>query len=90
MIVVFSSTALEDLQFLIKTKARVAARVLGLIDSIRRDPFRGPGKPEPLKHWLKGSWSRRIDDEHRLVYRVTGSGENQTLEIAACRNHYKR
>jgi toxin YoeB len=52
------------------------------------DPFKGLGKPEPLKHSLKGWWSRRITREHRLVYRVSGKGAAQQLEIAACRYHY--
>ena len=59
-----------------------------LIAECCRDPFRGTGKPEPLKDNLKGWWSRRITQEHRLVYRVTGSGDAQILEIAQCRFHY--
>jgi toxin YoeB len=59
-----------------------------LIDECRRHPFKGTGKPEPLKDNLKGWWSRRITQEHRLVYRVTGSGNEQMLEIAQCRFHY--
>jgi toxin YoeB len=60
-----------------------------LIKDIRRDPFRGIGKPEPLKFQLKGWWSRRISGEHRLVYRVQGAGDEQRIEIAACRYHYR-
>ena len=59
-----------------------------LIEECRRDPFRGSGKPEPLKDNLKGFWSRRITREHRLVYRVVGTGDAQALEIAQCRYHY--
>jgi len=59
-----------------------------LIKDTRRSPFRGLGKPEPLKGALQGWWSRRITGEHRLVYRVTGQGDGQTLEIAQCRYHY--
>ncbi len=59
-----------------------------LIEECRRDPFRGTGKPEPLKDNLKGWWSRRISQEHRLVYRVSGTGAEQVLEIALCRYHY--
>jgi toxin YoeB len=58
-----------------------------LIKDIRRDPFKGLGKPEPLKHNLAGWWSRRITREHRLVYRVSGTGAAQCVEIAQCRNH---
>lgn len=65
------------------------AKINGLVDQIRRDPFRGIGKPEPLKGKLKGFWSRRIDQEHRLVYRVTGSDGEKRLEIAQCRYHYE-
>jgi toxin YoeB len=59
-----------------------------LIKNTRRTPFEGLGKPEPLKHVLKGSWSRRITGEHRLVYRVSGKGDEQQLEIISCRFHY--
>ena len=69
---------------------KVYRRLIRLIEETRRAPFSGLGKPEPLRNELKGWWSRRIDDEHRLIYRVTGSDENQTLEIAACRFHYRR
>ncbi len=59
-----------------------------LLKECMRDPFRGTGKPEPLGGNLSGWWSRRIDREHRLVYRVTGKGETQALEVAQCRYHY--
>jgi len=59
-----------------------------LIKDIKRDPFKGLGKPEPLKHTLQGWWSRRITGEHRLVYRVSGKGDNRQIDIAQCRYHY--
>lgn len=59
-----------------------------LLREVRRDPFRGIGKPEPLRNDFKGWWSRRITVEHRLVYRVVGSGSEQRVEIAQCRYHY--
>ena len=59
-----------------------------LIEDCRRSPFKGLGKPEPLKHVLAGWWSRRIILEHRLVYRVAGAGDDQRIEIAQCRYHY--
>jgi toxin YoeB len=59
-----------------------------LIKDIKRDPFKGLGKPEPLKHALQGWWSRRISGEHPLVYRVSGKGNTQQLDIAQCRYHY--
>jgi len=67
---------------------KLLARINDLIRECRRDPFRGTGKPEPLGGNLSGWWSRRINSEHRLVYRVGGKGEAQALEIAQCRYHY--
>jgi toxin YoeB len=67
---------------------KVLNSINDLIKDIRRDPFKGLGKPEPLKHTLAGWWSRRITGEHRLVYRVNGKGETQQLEIVQCRYHY--
>jgi toxin YoeB len=68
----------------------VLGRVNELIRDASRAPFKGIGKPEPLVGSLKGWWSRRITREHRLVYRVSGAGPAQSLEIAACRFHYGR
>jgi toxin YoeB len=65
-------------------------RLNELLKEALRTPFSGIGKPEPLVGSLKGWWSRRITREHRLIYRVSGSGEAQALEIAACRFHYGR
>ncbi len=67
---------------------KMLARLNALIEECRRHPFTGIGKPEPLRGQLKGWWSRRIDRENRLVYRVRGEGEAQVLEIAQCRYHY--
>lgn len=64
------------------------ARVNELIKAAMRTPFQGIGKPEPLKGDLAGWWSRRITDEHRFVYRVSGKAEAQSLEIAQLRYHY--
>lgn len=63
-------------------------KINALIDDIQRHPFRGLGKPEALKFALSGWWSRRITQEHRLVYRVSGKPGEQVLEIAQCRYHY--
>jgi toxin YoeB len=63
-------------------------RLNELIKDIRRSPFTGIGKPEPLKGDLAGWWSRRITAEHRVVYRVSGKGDAQQIEIIACRYHY--
>lgn len=67
---------------------KMLSRINDLLRDTLRSPFRGIGKPEPLRQNWAGWWSRRIDDEHRLVYRVTGKGEEQRLEIAQCRYHY--
>ena len=67
---------------------RVLEKLNTLIEECRRDPFRGTGKPEPLRQNLTGWWSRRITGEHRLVYRVRGSGEAQAIEVLSCRYHY--
>jgi toxin YoeB len=63
-------------------------RIRDLIANIKLNPFKGLGKPEPLKYLLSTWWSRRITREHRLVYRVSGKGKDQMLEIAQCRYHY--
>ncbi len=63
-------------------------RVNRLVGECLRHPFFGTGKPEPLKNEFRGFWSRRITDEHRLVYRVSGKDDAQELEIAQCRWHY--
>jgi toxin YoeB len=80
----FDSQALEDLRYWVERDRRKAARVLRLIEECLRAPFAGSGKPEPLKHALAGCWSRRIDREHRLVYRVEGD----SLIVLGCRFHY--
>lgn len=76
--------AFEDLAWWIKQDRAKALRIISLIKEIEREPFTGIGKPEPLKHELKGCWSRRIDQEHRIVYEVT----DKKIRILACRYHY--
>jgi toxin YoeB len=80
----FSDHAWEDYLFWQATDPKILARVNTLIKEIQRDPFSGIGKPEPLKHALKGYWSRRINDEHRIVYAVSEG----VLALAQLRNHY--
>lgn len=63
----------------------MASRILKLINEIKRTPFKGTGKPEPLKYQLKGKWSRRITDEHRLVYEVS----DDLITIISCKFHYE-
>ncbi|MDA7467148.1 Txe/YoeB family addiction module toxin [Planktomarina temperata] len=88
MKLVFSSTAWEDYQFWLNTNPKTHARINELIKQATRTPFTGVGKPEPLRGDLSGWWSRRISREDRMVYRVAGSGEAQSLEIAQLRFHY--
>ena len=71
-----------------QTDKAVLGKINDLIRDALRNPFTGLGKPEPLRENLKGWWSRRITGEHRLVYRVIGTGDLQELEIAQCRYHY--
>lgn len=84
----FSSRAWEEYLYWQSQDAKVLDRINALLKECARDPFRGTGKPEPLGKNLSGWWSRRINREHRLVYRVTGRGEAQALEVAQCRYHY--
>ena len=65
---------------------KVYGKIVGLIDDILRNPFSGVGKPEPLKYELKGCWSRRITDEHRLVYRIN----EDAVIIIGCKFHYEK
>jgi len=80
----FDISALEDLAWWIQQDRSKALRIVNLIKDVMRDPRKGIGKPEPLKHELKGCWSRRIDQEHRLVYQIT----EDKIRILACRYHY--
>ena len=84
MKLIFAEHAWEDYLYWQKTDKKMLRRVNQLIKEIRREPFEGIGKPEPLKHGLSGYWSRRISDEHRLVYKVT----DDALLIAQLRYHY--
>ncbi|GJL96370.1 MAG: addiction module protein [Hyphobacterium sp.] len=88
MNVELQSSALEDLTWFAKREPRLLKRILQIIEDTRRSPFDGIGKPEPLKGELSGWWSRRIDREHRLVYRVVGNGAAQRIQIIQCRKHY--
>ena len=84
MKIVFSEHAWEDYLFWQKTEKKTLLRVNSLIKEIMRTPFNGMGKPEPLKHALAGYWSRRINDEQRIVYKVT----EDSIYIAQLRYHY--
>lgn len=84
MKLIFAEQALEDYLYWQKSDKKLLKRVNSLIKEIQRDPFEGIGKPEPLKHALSGYWSRRINDEHRIVYRI----KDDSLLIAQLRYHY--
>ncbi len=84
MKVVFADAAWEDYLWWQKHDRKILERINKLIQEIRREPFSGVGKPERLRHALAGFWSRRITDEHRIVYRVEG----EALLIAQLRYHY--
>jgi len=81
---VFSDHAWEDYLYWQKNDRKMVERIHKLIQEVKREPFSGVGKPEPLKHALSGFWSRRITDEHRMVYRV----ETEALLVAQLRHHY--
>lgn len=82
--VVFQPEFREDLKFWIETDRKIALRIFDLIEAIMRDPFQGIGKPEPLKYLVAGTWSRRLTQEHRLVYLVT----DDRIDFLQTRYHY--
>jgi len=82
--IIFSTQSWEDYLYWQKTNQKILIRINTLIKEISRDPFHGKGKPEPLKHALAGYWSRRIDEKHRIVYKIEGD----SLLIAQVRYHY--
>ena len=88
MITAWTEDAWQDYLAWQNVDEKVLQAINALVKDIKRDPFKGLGKPEPLKHALQGWWSRRITGELRLVYRVTGKGETQRLDIVQCRYHY--
>ena len=84
MRLIFSQHAWNDYLYWQRTDKKVVKRINALIQDIQRSPFEGIGKPEPLKHGLSGYWSRRITDEHRIVYKF----RNDAILIAQLRYHY--
>jgi len=81
---VFHREFRQDLRYWAETDRKTALRVLDLVEAVLRDPFAGIGKPEPLKYVLAGCWSRRITQEHRLVYRVS----HGRIDFLQARYHY--
>ena len=84
MNLIFSEQAWEDYLFWQQTDRKILKRINKLIKEICRIPYDGIGKPEPLKHGLSGYWSRRINDEHRIVYKI----DKDALFVAQLRYHY--
>ena len=84
MKIVFADRGWEDFSYWVENDRKIAARIVRLIKDIEHEPFDGLGKPEPLRHDLTGFWSRRITDEHRLVYAV----DKERVLIAQARYHY--
>lgn len=80
----FTQLAFEDFNEWKQSNKSIQEKIIKLISEISRNPFEGTGKPEALKHQLKGYWSRRINDEHRLVYKVT----DDQIIIISCKYHY--
>jgi toxin YoeB len=88
MTILWHEQTWDEYQYWIANDPKVQQRLNELLRECRRTPFRGLGKPEPLRGELRGWWSRRITAEDRLVYRVQGAGKDQVLEIIQCRLHY--
>ena len=84
MILSWTQDAWDDYEYWQKTSKEKIKQINKLIQAIKREPFEGIGRPEPLKHDLAGYWSRRIDQEHRLVYEV----QDAAIVIIQCRYHY--
>ena len=91
MEIIFSPRALEDLLFWKKSgNIAVQKKIEKLLLAIKISPFEGLGKPEPLKHNLSGAWSRRITQEHRLIYEISEQNEIIILDILSLRGHYSK
>ncbi len=88
MRITFSQAAWQDYLYWQSHDPKIRERINMLIKETMRTPFTGIGKPEPLRGNLKGWWSRRITQEHRLIYRIYSDGDEQAIQIAQCRYHY--
>lgn len=86
MEIIYTTHAREDYEYCKKHDTKMLHRIHKLLEAIQNDPFKGKGKPEPLRFNRSGYWSRRIDRNHRLIYKIV----NQTLYIAQCRYHYDK
>ena len=83
---VFHPEFREDLRYWVATDRKIAMRLLAIVEATVREPFKGVGKPEPLRHQLQGAWSRRLTPEHRVVYAVIGG----RIHFLQGRYHYTR
>lgn len=81
---IFDDNALEQYSDWARENIKIFDKIEDLLKDIKRNPFKGIGKPEPLKHYYKGCWSRRIDDKHRLIYRISF----EEIHIISCKGHY--
>lgn len=81
---VFQAEFLEDLRYWVETDRKVSLRLFDMIEAILRDPFQGAGKPEPLRYLVGGAWSRRLTQEHRIVYLV----RDERIDFLQARYHY--
>ena len=81
---ILEKNAVEDFEFWAKNDLKIMKRIAELFLAVLKDPFQGIGKPEPLRNELKGYWSRRINEEHRIVYTVTADA----IFVISCRSHY--
>ena len=89
MEVIYSPKAIEDLKYWKKTGNKtVQKKITNLIKAIQENPYEGIGKPEPLKYNLSGAWSRRITQEHRLIYEINERNEIIILDVLSLRGHY--
>lgn len=84
--VIFEASVIEDLKDFSKDNPKLVKKIFELIADIQNTPFTGIGKPEALKHQLKGFWSRRINDEHRLIYEISTDGD---IKILSVHGHYE-
>ena len=82
--ILFENVAFEDIAYWLKNNPRMLKKIIQLLENIQQTPYEGLGKPEALKHQLQGHWSRRIDAEHRLIYRI----EDFSIIVISCRFHY--
>jgi toxin YoeB len=80
-----STQSVEDMVYFAKSQPKLLSKIANLLESISKNPFEGIGKPEPLKHDFEGCWSRRIDQEHRLIYFI----KDEVIQVISFRGHYE-